>query len=377
MKFPFLDLRAVNAPYFTALKDAAISQIESGRYVGGPAVDRFNYLLAQSCDCRHAIGVSSGLDALRLIIEAYKRLGRLSEGDEVIVADNTYIASVLAISQAGLTPVLVDPDPLTACLSAEGIKRALMPRSRAVMLVDLYGRLNWDADIRELVMGSNLLVIEDAAQSIGARSPIEGIDGSRMAGAIGHAGALSFYPTKNIGALGDAGAVVTSDSDLAAAVKALANYGSNRRYHNIYKGFNCRLDPIQADFLSIKLADLERISASRRERAAAYSHSINSPLIKLPTPPRNPEQCVWHQYVVRLDAESRNRFMDFMSRNGVGTDIHYPTPVHRQPCYAAEYEGKQFPIADRLAAQSVSLPMGDNLSIADIEEISAIINQFQ
>lgn len=377
MKFPFLDLQTVNAPYFDALSRAAIRQIESGRYIGGPSVDRFNSLLAQECDARYAIGVSSGLDALRLILEAYKSLNRLKEGDEVIVADNTYIASVLAISHAGLKPVLVDPDPQTACLSAEGIESALTPQTRAVMIVDLYGRLNWNTDIRRIVMSNNLIVIEDAAQSIGARSPIDGVGSSRRAGAIGHAGALSFYPTKNIGALGDAGAVVTFDPDLAAAVKALANYGSDHRYHNIYKGFNCRLDPIQAEFLAIKLADLDRISNGRRKRADTYSRSINSDLIQLPSMPNPAEQCVWHQFVVRVAPERRDDFIAHMARNGIGTDVHYPTPVHRQPCYHTEFDNRKFPVADRLCAECVSLPMGDNLSISDIEEISSIINEYK
>ncbi len=236
IKYPFLDLGTANESYMAAMREAAMRVINSGRYIGGEEVEAFNREMAAMCDAPHAIGVSNGLDALRLIFEGYKVLGKLSVGDEIIVPANTYIATILAIGHAGLTPVLVDPDQRTMNLSVEGIQRGLSQRTRGIVAVHLFGRVCWDNDIARICRANDLLVIEDAAQAIGARAATEGLFRSRAAGAIGHAGAFSFYPTKNVGALGDAGAVVTHDEVLADAVKALANYGSDRRYHNIYAG---------------------------------------------------------------------------------------------------------------------------------------------
>lgn len=377
LKYPFLDLGAVNAPYIEALNEAAVGSIASGRYIGGESVEQLNNNLASLCHAPHAIGVSNGLDALRLILEGYKILGMLHEGDEIIVAANTYIASILAIIHAGLKPVLTDPDPSTLNLSADGIERSLTNRTKAVMTVDLYGRIDWNENIRSIIADRNLLVVEDAAQAIGAQSSSDGLFDSRFAGAVGHAGALSFYPTKNVGALGDAGAVITHSKDLADAVRALANYGSDRRYHNLYCGFNCRIDPIQAAFLNIKLKDLEQISERRRQKAEVYSNAISNPLISKPDHPTDRLESVWHQYVVRLPETDRMRFIDHLSANGIGSDIHYPTPPHMQPALSDRFAGCSFPEAQRLAAQCVSLPMADNLTISDIRQISTIINSFK
>lgn len=377
LRYPFLDLKRVNESYFKEFSEIAEKAIGSGRYIGGEAVDSFNRHLALVCNAPHAIGVSNGLDALRLIFEAYKCMGMLCEHDEVIVAANTYIASILAITHAGLTPVLVDPDESTFNLSAKGIKSALTHRTRAILLVDLYGRINWDNQIRQIVSDHSLIVIEDAAQAIGAESEAEGMYKSHKAGAIGHAGALSFYPTKNIGALGDAGAVVTHDQKLASTVRALANYGSDRRYHNIHIGFNCRLDPLQAEFLNIKLRGLESVSRRRIDRANIYSNLIINPLVRKPDHPINPEESVWHQYVVRIDADKRERFVDHLRSHGIATDIHYPTPPHLQPCYRRQFAGQSFPLTERLAAECVSLPMGDYLNANDLSFISSAINSFK
>ena len=377
IRYPFLDLRAVNAPYFDLLTSTAKSEIESGRYIGGQTIADFNRRLAEVCGAETAVGVSNGLDALRLIFEGYKLMGRLHEGDEVIVAANTYIASILAISHAGLRPVPVDPDESTFNLSARGIEHAISDRTRAILIVDFYGRINWNKDIKRLAEQYSLLVVEDAAQAIGARSNTPGLFGSDKAGAIGHAGAFSFYPTKNVGALGDGGAVVTHDPMLAQTVAALANYGSDRRYHNLYQGFNCRLDPMQAAFISLKLNDLQQISERRRKRAEAYNRLINNDLVIKPSMPTDRNESVWHQYVVRVDGCRRQQFIDHLIAHGVGWDIHYPTPPHKQPCYAEEFAGISFPIAERLADECVSLPIADPLTVADIAEIATIINSFK
>ena len=378
IKYSFLDLSDANAAYFKRLEQAACAVIESGRYIGGEAVEIFNSSLARLCNAEFAIGVSNGLDALRLIFEGYKILGKLKAGDEVIVPANTYIASFLAISHAGLIPIPVDPDPETMNLNVESIQHALTDRTGAVLTVDLYGRMAWDAEIDKFVREHGLLVIEDAAQSIGAQASHPGIFGSRMAGAIGHAGAFSFYPTKNIGALGDGGAVVTHDSRLAEIVNALANYGSDKRYHNIYCGFNCRLDPIQAAMLNVKLAETEEVNNRRQKRAEIYNSEIRNPLVKTPNPPLHSEESVWHQYVLRIADGQRNRFRSYLLENGIETDIHYPTPPHKQPCYSALNHGP-LPITERLAEEIVSIPIGDSTSIerGDPQAISHIINKFK
>lgn len=375
-KYPFLDLKTANQQYMTALRRAATDVIDSGRYIGGVEVEMLNIQMAELCQAPHAIGVSNGLDALRLIFEAYKAMGRLKEGDEVIVPTNTFIATVLALTHAGLKPVLVDPDEATMNLSAEGIATAMTENVKAVVLVHLFGRVCWDDDIAQIIRENNLIAIEDAAQAIGARSAADGLFGSRQAGALCHAGAFSFYPTKNIGALGDAGAVITHDSELAATVSALANYGSDRRYHNIYAGFNCRLDPIQAAMLRVKLADTDNANARRFARAVAYNRHIQHPEIILPKIPALPMECVWHQYVIRVAAEKRDAFRVFLHENGVETDVHYPVPVHLQPCYASLPHGL-LPISEKLALESVSLPIGDHISEMDAREIAEIINKFK
>ena len=375
-KYPFLDLKTANQQYMAALRCAATDVIDSGRYIGGVEVEMLNIQMAELCQAPHAIGVSNGLDALRLIFEAYKVMGCLKEGDEVIVPTNTFIATVLALTHAGLKPVLVDPDEATMNLSAEGIATAMTENVKAVVLVHLFGRVCWDDDIAQIIRKNNLIAIEDAAQAIGARSAVDGLFGSRQAGALCHAGAFSFYPTKNIGALGDAGAVIMHDSELAATVSALANYGSDRRYHNIYAGFNCRLDPIQAAMLRVKIADTDNANARRFARAVAYNRHIQHPEIILPKLPALPMECVWHQYVIRIAADRRDAFREFLLENGVETDVHYPVPVHLQPCYASLPHGA-LPISEKLALESVSLPIGDHISEMDAREIAEIINKFK
>lgn len=378
-KYEFLDLATVDALYISDIEEAVSRVIRSGRYIGGAECDALEARLASLTGSTFAIGVSNGLDALRLILHAYVRLGVMAPGDEIIVPANTYIASVLAISDAGLTPVLVNPDPLTSNLDTAAVLRAIGPRTRGVMPVHLYGRVCWDENLLAIARDMGLKIIEDNAQAIGARSPIAGIDGkSHTTGALGHAAAFSFYPTKNIGAIGDAGAVTTSDPDLAAAVRALANYGSDRRYHNIYRGFNCRLDPIQAAIIGVKLNHLEAESRRRREVADVYLSEITNPAIILP--PRCGDSCVWHQFVVHV--ADRPRFTAHLDAHSVGWDIHYATPPHRQPCYnTASSANLSIPepltITNQLADTCVSLPVSRCTTPDDARHIADIINSFR
>lgn len=377
-KYEFLSLGTVNAPYMPALEAAVEGVLHSGRYIGGPEVSDFEHKLAAICGCTHAIGVSNGLDALRLILRGYIETGVFSEGDEIIVPANTYIASVLAISDARLVPVLVDADEATSNLDTTKALAAITSRTKGIMPVHLYGRICWDENLEKAATQLGLKIIEDNAQAIGARSSFAGLNGSHTTGSLGHAAAFSFYPTKNIGALGDAGAVTTSDTGLAEAVRALANYGSDTRYHNIYRGVNCRLDPIQAAILNVKLDFLEQENARRRVLAEIYGTHINNPSVRLPR--NDGEACVWHQYVVHT--ADRKQFTDFLDANGIGWDMHYATPPHMQPCYSrADSRELLIPasleVTERLAAECVSLPVSACTSPEDAHEIAGIINSFK
>lgn len=364
----FLDLGRVNAPYMERIRSAVARVVSSGRYVGGKENEEFEKLLAELTGTTYCIGTSNGLDALRLIFRAYIQLGRLAEGDEVIVPANTYIASILAVSDCGLTPVLVEPDPTTLNLDTSRLEEALTARTRAVLTVHLYGRSCHDATLDDFVKRHKLLLIEDNAQAIGARS---GLNGKRT-GALGDAAAFSFYPTKNIGALGDAGAVTTDDAELAAAVRALANYGSDRRYHNIYRGFNCRLDPIQAAALAVKLPELEAICEARQRAAARYLELINNPLVVLPK--GGGSDHVWHQFVVQTD--ERDRFREYLAEHGISTDVHYATPPHKQPCYPELAKGA-LPVTERLASRVVSLPISAVITDDEIKAVAQTINDYK
>lgn len=377
IQYPFLDLSDVNRQYMAQLHEAALRVIDSGRYIGGPEVELFEKELAAACKAPYAVGVASGLDALRLVMMAWIELGMLRKGDGVIVPANTFIASVLAIVQAGLRPVFVDPDPATFCIDAQAIETACSADSsiKAVMPVHLYGRVAWSSDMARSISSRNLLVIEDAAQAIGAIATVTGLFGSRRAGALGHAGAFSFYPTKNIGALGDAGAVVTHSKELADAVRAIANYGTDRRYHNIYAGINSRLDPIQAAMLRAKLPDTTQANSRRFERAVAYNNVITHPLVTKPIISPQVTDSVWHQYVVRIHNGQRDNMRRHLEANGVQTDIHYPIPPHLQPCFA-NLAHPHLPVAELLADEVLSLPISDCTSVADAAAIGRIINQF-
>lgn len=362
---PFVDLAAACAPYGEELLEACRSVICSGRFLHGPNTEAFAAELAAYIGAKYVVPVSNGLDALRLILRGYKELGRLSHGQEVIVAANTYIASVLAITDAGLEPVLIEPSPLTYNIDPQLIENAITERTGAIMPVHLYGYpCDYEA-INALAKRHNLLVIEDNAQAIGAS-----ING-RMTGSMGDAAAFSFYPTKNIGALGDAGAVATNDAELAEAVKALANYGSDRRYHNIYQGFNCRMDEIQAAMLRVKLRHIEQETARRQQIASVYLSAINNPKIILPSV-EDGYKHVWHQFVIRTG--ERDELRNYLAAHGVPTDIHYAVPPHLQPCYEGKFPGK-YPLTESLANTVISLPIA-TITPERAKEISLIINDF-
>lgn len=373
MKYPFLNLADVNEHYSDALKEAAARVIDSGRYVGGEENEDFEEELAKHTGTEYCVGVSNGLDALRLIFRAYIELGRLHTGDEVIVPANTYIASVLAVTDNGLTPVFVEPDPVTLNLDTARIEEHISPRTKAILTVHLYGRACYDKYLADAAAAHGLIVVEDNAQAIGADSDYPSAKGNYRTGSLGDAAAFSFYPTKNLGALGDAGAVTTDDAVLASTIRALANYGSDTRYHNIYTGYNCRLDPIQAAFLRAKLPDVDKENARRRILAAVYEAHINNSSIKKPLL-TSPDGCVWHQYVILTPY--REQLRQYLTDRGVGTDINYPVPPHKQPCYSC-YASLELPVAERLAHEVLSLPISACTSVADALEISQIINEFR
>lgn len=372
MRVPFFDLSKATAIYAAELKAAACRVIDSGRFIGGDECAAFEKELAENTGVPFVVGVSNGLDALRLIFCALIHLGRLNKGDEVIVPANTYIASVLAVTDMGLTPIFVEPDPDTLNIDSSRIESAISSRTRAILTVHLYGRAAYDETMRDVAERHKLLIIEDNAQAIGADSAAKSPYDTTRTGSLGIAAAFSFYPTKNIGAIGDAGAVATHDKEIADAVRALGNYGSDRRYHNIYQGFNCRLDPIQAAILRVKLSHLDTETAQRRDIAAVYDANISSQYIKKPRKD-NPDLAVWHQYIVLT--KHRDAFRKYLSDKGIDTDIHYAVPPHRQPCYA-EYSALDLPITDTLADMVVSLPIA-TISPEDAKRVALIINEFR
>ena len=371
-QYPFLDLALSNAPYMDELKAAACKVIERGRYLHGTETEQLESEIAALCQARYCVSVSNGLDALRLILRAYMELGLLTAGDEVIVPANTYVASVLAISDNGLEPVLCDPSEQTMNLDSGLLEGLITPRTRAIMPVHLYGTPCWDEQLMRVAREHNLLIIEDNAQAVGAVSDIAGLNGTYVTGGLGHAAGISFYPTKNLGAFGDGGAVVTNDEALAKTVRTLANYGSDRRYHNIMLGYNCRLDEIQAAMLRVKLRHLEEANITRNAVARTYNECITNPKVKTPTIFEGQKQ-IWHQYVVRC--ESRDDFRNYLANHSVGTDIHYATPPHQQPCYS-DLPHAPLPMADRLANEVVSLPIAHPITPDDARAIAEIINAY-
>jgi dTDP-4-amino-4,6-dideoxygalactose transaminase len=356
---PFLDLGEVNAPYADELKVAVNRVIDSGWYVLGEEVAAFEREFATWCGVRHAVGVGNGLDALSLILRAYIDLGVLAEGDEVIVPANTFIASFLAVSANRLVPVPVEPDAETFNLDPARVEAAVGPRTRAIVAVHLYGRLADMPALADIARRRGLLLIEDAAQAHGASR-----DGHK-AGSLGDAAAFSFYPGKNLGALGDGGAVVTDNETLAMRVLGLRNYGSLEKYRHAYQGINSRLDEMQAAMLRVKLRHVDADNARRREVARVYQETIHHPSIQLPA--TGPEEGhVWHLFVVR--SAWRDALQAQLARAGVQTQVHYPIPPHRQLAYA-HLRYLRLPVTERIHEEVLSLPMAGNLRDDQIERV--------
>lgn len=364
----FLDLQKINSAYESDFMDAFERVIKSGWYILGKEVADFENEFAGYCGTAHCIGVANGLDALILILEAYKALGFMEDGDEVIVPSNTYIASILAISRAGLTPVLAEPSPADFLLDPALIEAKITPRTKAILPVHLYGRLcDMDA-INAIAEKHNLKVIEDSAQSHGAI-----YKGSRKSGNLSDASGFSFYPGKNLGALGDAGAITTNDSKLAETIKALRNYGSHVKYQNIYPGVNSRLDELQAPILSLKLKNLDRDNEIRRSIAALYLKGINNPGIQLPSAPEDEKSHVWHVFTVRV--ENREAFQSYLTSKDIQTVIHYPIPPHKQPAYK-EWNDASFPISEMIHDQIISLPISPVMEPNEVERVITAVNLF-
>jgi len=365
-KVDFLDLKRINLHYRADLLSACERVIDSGQYINGDEVFRFEKRFSDYCGSKYCIGVASGLDALTLILRAWKELGKLNDGDEVIVPANTYIATILAITANNLKPVLVDPLLETCNIDPHNVRESITQKTKVILPVHLYGCM---ADMEQLKLISeqyDLLILEDSAQAHGAA-----INGQK-AGNWGDASGFSFYPGKNLGALGDAGAVTTDDEELAETVKIISNYGSRKKYENIYQGVNSRLDEIQAAMLSVKLNGLDEEVRSRRLIAALYLENIKSPYIELPLWISH-EQHSFHLFVVR--SRYRNQLQSFLSMNDVQSMMHYPIPPHQQVAYSG-LTNQTFPITETIHENVLSLPIDPTLRHDDIEKVIELCNAF-
>lgn len=364
---PFLDLKGINAQYRAELIEACTKVIDSGWYIQGNECKEFDKEFAEYCGTKHAIGVANGLDALILILRAYKEMGIMSDGDEVIVPSNTYIASILAISQNNLVPVLVEPDMNTYLIDPMKIEEKITSKTKAILPVHLYGQTCEMDAINSIAKKYNLKVIEDSAQSHGAYF------GDNRSGNLGDASGFSFYPGKNLGALGDGGAVTTNDDELAEVIRALGNYGSHKKYENLYQGVNSRLDEIQAAMLRVKLRYLDNEVDKRREIAAYYLQNIKNENIILPFV-RAEDNHVWHLFVVR--ANNRNDLQKYLLDNGIQTLIHYPIPPHKQNAYK-EWNSESYPISEQIHTDILSLPISGVQSLQDTQNIVEVLNEYR
>jgi len=363
----FLDLKKINLLQQQEIESRLLQTFRSGWYLMGEEVKKFEASLSKYIGAKHAIGVANGLDALRLILRGYIELAVMQEGDEVIVPANTYIASILAITDNRLTPVFVEPDIETYNINLSKIEAAITPKTKAIMIVHLYGQVVFSEELKALAQKYNLKIIEDNAQAIGTE--YKGI----KSGNLGDAAGFSFYPGKNLGALGDAGAVTTNDDALAKAIRALANYGSEEKYVNIYQGLNSRLDEIQAAVLDIKLNYLDAENERRREIAKFYIDNINHPDIILPKQPVNEASHVWHVFVIRT--ANRTRLQQYLAWNDIQTIIHYPTPPTKQEAYI-EYNHLSFPITEQIHEEVLSLPISPVLTNGEIQKVVDTLNNY-
>ncbi len=371
-KIKFLDLQELTLQYQPEVTETVNRVINSGWYLLGKEVTIFEESFAAYCGTKYCVGVANGLDALRLIIRAYMEIGIIKTGDEVIVPANTYIASILAISENGLIPVLIEPSLATYNIDPTKIEEKITAKTKAIMIVHLYGQNAYSDKIGQLCKKYNLKLIEDAAQAHGA------FYGNKRIGSLGDAAGFSFYPSKNLGALGDAGAVTTSDDELADTIRALGNYGTINKYIHLTKGINSRLDEIQAAVLSVKLKYLDEDNQKRREAANYYIQNIKHIDIHLPEinsklSISNFLNHVWHLFVIRY--KERDKLQKYLSDNGVETLIHYPIPPHKQNAFK-EFHAVSLPITEEIHQNALSLPISPLLKINQLDSIVKLINKF-
>ena len=357
----FLDLQKINSRNRAGIDEAISRVLDSGWYLLGQELEKFENLFAEYCGAEYCVGVASGLDALVLGLKAID----VGAGDEVIVPANTYIASVLAITAVGASPIFVEPDVDTFLIDTKEIEQSITDKTRAIMPVHLYGRLCDMGAIKKTAKEYSLKVIDDCAQSHGA------IYNDLRCGNLADISAFSFYPGKNLGALGDGGAITTNDKAIAGKIKALRNYGSNKKYINIYKGYNSRLDELQAAILSVKLVGLDEDNSRRREIAEYYIRNINNPNIILPQMPEQRESTVWHLFVIR--SKQREQLQEYLTKNDIEALIHYPVPPHKQKCYA-EYNRISLPITEAIAEEVLSLPISPVMTDIQVERVVEVIN---
>lgn len=367
----FLNLKKINQEYKAELNEACSRVIDSGWYVLGNEVEQFEIEFSKYIGSKNCVAVANGLDALMLTFRAWKELGKLNDGDEVLVPANTYIASVLAITENNLKPKFIEPNPASFNISVENVEAAITSKTKAILPVHLYGQIAEMQKIMELARKTNLLVLEDSAQSHGAS-----IDG-RKSGAWGHASGFSFYPGKNLGALGDAGAITTSDDQLAEVLKALRNYGSHEKYKNLYKGVNSRLDEIQAAMLRVKLKYLDHEIKNRRKIADLFIKNISNKFLDLPLEKNinvmEYEEHVWHLFVIKTN--KRKEFVDYLKLEEIQTLIHYPIPPHKQQAYK-EFNEISLPISERIHEQVVSIPISPYMDMNEVNKIIESCNRF-
>ena len=364
---PFLDLKAINQRFHGEFQEKFEQFLEKGWFVLGDEVNAFEQEFANYCGVQHCVGLANGLDALRLILEGYKILGKLEVGDEVLVASNTYIATILGIKQAGLVPVLVEADLATYNFDFKDLEEKRTSKTKVVMPTHLYGQLTDMEAVNAFASAHSLLVVTDSAQSHGAVNS-EG----KPSGSLGHTSGFSFYPTKNLGALGDGGAVTTHDGALATLIRKLRNYGFEERYVSTYVGLNSRLDEVQAAFLRIKLRKLDQDNQKRRDIASRYLNEIENDKLQLPEWSGGADH-VFHLFVIRC--ESRDELQAYLKSKGIGTIIHYPIPPHKQEALS-EYAELCFPVTELIHKQVLSIPVSPMMTFEQVSEVIAALNAY-
>lgn len=367
MQIPFLDLKRENQRYADEIKQAITRVADSGWYIQGEEKKQFEQDFAAYCETYYCIGVGNGLDALRLIFEGYKQLGVLKDGDEIILPANTYIATALAVSQSGLVPVLVDCDAETFNISPESVEDKITIKTKAIVAVHLYGQVAPMEELEIIARKNNLLLIEDAAQAHGA------VYQGRKVGSLGDAAAFSFYPTKNLGAMGDGGAITTNDKNLSYIINSLSNYGSIKKYEHLYKGMNTRLDEIQAAILSVKLKYLDADNEKRRKIADFYLQNIDNKYITLPVV-ENMDAHVFYLFVICC--EMRESIEAWLLEHKIYTQIHFPKAIHKQSAYR-ELSNVKLPVAEQLQNKILSLPLYPSMTRAEMRRVVEVINAFR